>query len=134
MANLTYYSANLINDTILGAVALTFPPTYYLGVSTTTISKDGTGATEPVDAVYERIAITNNKINFGDSVLGLITNLTEFIFDESTESWGVITDWFLADSLTNGNKWFYGTLNIARNVETATVLRIPVGSFGVTAS
>ena len=134
MANLTYHASNLINDRVLGATTLTPPTTYYLGMSTTTIAKDGTGGTEPTDSAYARIAIANNKTNFGDSALGLITNLTEFTFDESTESWGVVTDWFLADALTVGNKWFYGNLNISRNVETATVLRVPVGSFGNTTS
>lgn len=129
MANLTYYSANLINDRLLGSSALTPPATYYLGISTTSTQKDGTGITEPIDGAYSRIAVTNNKTNFDTSSLGSLSNLVEFEFSESTVNWGVITNWFLSDASTGGNIWFQGSLALSRNVESQTVLVLPVGSF-----
>ena len=133
MANLTYLSSNRINDRIFGSTAMTPPTTYYLGISTTTIAKDGTGITEPTDGAYARIAIANNKTNFSTAVLGIIDNLVEFQFPESTVSWGIVTDWFLSNAVTAGDVWFEGELNVSRNVEIATVLVLPVGSFSCTA-
>ena len=129
MANLTYYSANKTNDFLLGSTAFTQPTTYYLGVSTTATQKDGSGITEPIDGAYARISITNNKTNFDTSVLGSLTNLIEFLFPESTVDWGTITHWFLSDAASGGNIWFQGTLTSSRNVESETILVLPVGSF-----
>lgn len=130
MANLTYYLADKVGDRVLGASAFTPPTTYYLGVSTTTVQKNGTGITEPTtDTAYARIAITNNKTNFSASSSGTITNLLEFKFPESTTNWGTVTDWFLSDAATGGNICFYGTLPLSRTVESATVLVLPIGSF-----
>lgn len=130
MANSTVYMADRIGNRALGGATLTVPTIYYLGVSTTTISNTGTGITEPTtDPAYERIAITNNKTNFSQSSGGVITNLVEFQFPESTANWGTITHWFLSDDANAGNIWFYGELLLARSVETSTILVLPVGSF-----
>jgi len=133
MANLTYYSANRVNDLILGRTAITTPSTFYLGISTTPIQNDGTGATEPTaDTAYARVAIANNKTNFSTSVSGTINNLVEFGFSESTINQGVITHWLFSDALVGGNIWFQGALTLPRTVESATVLVLPIGSFSNT--
>lgn len=129
MANATYYAANQINDEAFGSTGFSYPTTYYLGVSTTSIQKDGTGVTEPIDGAYARVAILNNKTNFGTSSLGELSNLVEYAFDESTVNWGTVIDWFFADASTGGNVWWYGTLTNSRNVESATVLVLPIGEF-----
>lgn len=129
MANATYFAANQINDRAFGSTSFSYPVTYYLGISTTSVQKDGTGITEPVDGAYARIAITNNKTNFSVSALGELSNLVEFTFPESTVDQGTIVDWFFSDAATGGNIWYYGTLTNSRNVESATVLVLPVGEF-----
>lgn len=48
-----------------GLVATTAPATYYAGLSTTApTDNNGTGITEPTDANYARVAVTNNTTNF----------------------------------------------------------------------
>ena len=128
MSNTTYYSANLINNKLLGDSALSVPATYYLGISTTTTNKNGTGITEPTDGSYARIAITNNKTNFSASASGVINNLVEFEFPESSVSWGTVTHWFLSDAASGGNIWFQGALSSTRTVDISTILVLSVGS------
>jgi len=132
MANLTTYSENEINDLLFGSVALTEPPTYYVGVSTTEISEDGSGKTEPSGGNYARVAIANNKTTFSASALGVIDNSIDIIFPESSASWGTIGHWFIADAATNGNIWYRGTLAATRSVESLTTLVIPIGGLTIT--
>jgi len=132
MANLTYYAANRINDRLFGSTAYTPPATYYLGISTTAVTQSGTGIAEPTDTAYSRIAITNNKTNFGASSSGVVSNIVQFQFPESLVSWGVIGYWFISDSLTGGNIWYRGSLLTSRTVESQTTLILPVGSLDVT--
>jgi len=129
MANLTYYASNKINNNLLGRTSLTTPATYYLGVSGTLISQDGTGKTEPIDSVYNRIAIANNKTNFSVSSNGLVTNLVAFEFAETTINWGNINYWFLADAATNGNIWLTGALAVGIVVGSGATLTLPISAF-----
>ena len=134
MANLTYYSANKINDRLFGATAYTPPTTYYLGVSTTSVGANGTGATEPSDTAYARVSIANLKTSFGNSSNGVVSNIIQFQFPESLASWGVIGYWFISDSLTGGNIWYRGSLTASKTVEAQTTLILPVGSLQITTS
>jgi hypothetical protein len=131
MANLAYYAANRMADKFFGRTDFTPPATLYLGLSTTAVGVTGSGITEPTGG-YSRVAITNNKTNFGNALNGQITNLVAFTFTESTASWGTIGHWFISDASTGGNVYFRGTLTPTRTVESLTVLTIPIGSLVIT--
>lgn len=133
MANVTHHSANLIANRLFGASTLTPPASYYLGVSTSTVNKNGSGISEPTsDISYARVKIDNNKTNFSNAVNGVISNNVSFSFPESSMSWGMVTDWFISDATTGGNIWYAGKLTLPRNVETETVLVLPIGALEVT--
>jgi len=121
-------SANKILDKNFGATDYTPPATLYVGLSTTTIGIAGTGATEPSGGAYARVAITNNKTNFGTASNGALTNSNAITFTESTASWGTITYVFIADALTGGNIWFFEALPAPKTVQTATTVLFSASS------
>ena len=126
--SITYTSANKILDYNFGATAYTPPATYYVGLSTTTIAIDGTGATEPVGGAYAREAVVNTKTNFAVAALGALTNATAIEFTESSTSWGTITYVFLADALTAGNIYYFEVLPVPKTVQTATTVLFSIGA------
>jgi len=134
MANTSYYGANKIADHLFGNSSLGLPSTWYVAVSSTAPQANGTGVTEPTDPAYARIAISNNKTNFSTASNGTLANLLEKQFPESTINQGTLTHWAIYDALSGGNFWYYGALTNSRNVEVATVLKLPVGELQVTVS
>ena len=60
----TNYAINKILNYSFGSASYIQPATWYIGLSTTTLSAtntSGSTATEPSDAAYTRVAFTNNK-------------------------------------------------------------------------
>ena len=129
--SITYVSSNKVLDLAFGGTSFSPPSTYYFGLSTTSISIDGLGATEPSGGSYARVALANNKTNFGTASNGALTNLVAVTFPESTASWGTITTVFMSDALTGGNIWFFDTLSPARTVASATTVLFAIGSIQV---
>jgi hypothetical protein len=106
---------------LLGGTALGAPATWYVGLSTTTISNSA-GPTEPSGGAYARVAVTNNTTNFPaatGNTPASSKNATTISFATSTASWGTVTDAFLADASTAGNVWFFGALTSSVNVNAA---------------
>lgn len=129
--SVTYYSSNKVLDRVFGGTAFTPATTYYIGLSTTTINIDGTGATEPSGLGYARVAVPNDKTNWGVASNGALLNLTAITFPESTGSWGTITYVFMADASSAGNIWWYDVLTPARTVASATTVLFAIGSVSV---
>ena len=128
----TYYSANRIMDRYFGSTTLTPATTYYMGVSTTAPSTDGTNVTEPIGGGYARVAITNNKVSFTTSSDGTVENAIEFQFPEATSDWGVVTHFVLYDASSGGNLEIYGTLTSSRTVESGTTLILSPNALEIT--
>lgn len=121
-------------DHEIGAVTHTPIATLYLGCSTTTISGDGTGITEPTIGVdgYARVAITNNATNFPGAAIvtgkAQKKNGVEFDFPQATGAWGTITDVFLSDASTGGNMVAYAALTVSKAITAGDTLKFPVDS------
>ena len=128
---ITYYSANRILDRNFGGTAYTPPATMYFGLSTTTIQIDGTGATEPSGGAYARVALTNDKTNWGTASNASLTNSAAVTFPESTASWGTITHVFIADASSGGNIWFFDALSPSRAVASSTTVLFAIGAITV---
>lgn len=128
---ITYFSANKILDRNFGSTAYTPPTTMYFGLSTTSIAIDGTGATEPSTGAYARVALVNDKTNWGTASAGALTNSSAVTFAESTASWGTITNVLIADALTGGNIWFFDVLTPSRAVASATTVLFAIGAISV---
>jgi hypothetical protein len=126
--------ANTILDLLFGQTAFSNLSTMYMGLSSTTIQNDGTGATEPSGGAYARVAITNNKTNWGTASAASLSNAVAVTFTESTASWGTITYVFLAAGATAGvaDLWYFEALTTPKTVQTATTVQFAIGA--ITAS
>lgn len=119
---ITFFQSNRLLDNLFGSTQFSVPPTYYVGLSTTSINASGVGASEPVGGAYTRVAIPNNKTSWTTASSGQLTNNIQVEYPESTTSWGTITNVFIADALTGGNILYWDTLTTPRTVQPATVL------------
>lgn len=128
---ITFYSANRVLDFNFGGTSYSQPATYYFGLSTTTINIDGTGATEPSGGAYARVALTNNKTNWGNASNASLTNSTAVQFIESTASWGTITYVGMWDASSSGNIWWFDALSPARTVASATTVLFAISAITV---
>jgi hypothetical protein len=130
----TYTLFNSIMDFGFGKTTWTPSATLYVGLSTGTILIGGTGAVEPTDAAYARVAVTNSKSYWTAASNGAISNVNAITFPESTASWGTITYVFVADSgvTGGGNVLYYEALSPSRTVASATTISFVAGAFVVT--
>jgi hypothetical protein len=134
--SLTNFARNKIQDYLLGNVSFTTSGSYYLALSTTSVSISGSNVTEPAGAVgYARQPIANNKVTgFTYSSSGCLVNYSDITFPISTGSWGTITDAALYDAVTSGSVWFYTTLTTPKIIQTDTTITFSASalSFGLT--
>lgn len=124
--NTTYFlncvAGNLFHTKTTPAI----PAQYYIGLSSSTPSIDGSNVNEPSsDAGYKRLLLTS----LSEPVDGLVSNEQDINFDESTANWGTITHYVIYDSPTvdDGNLLMFGELSTPRSVETATIMTIKSG-------
>lgn len=111
---------------LFGSNSFTPPANYYIGVSTTAINDDGTGATEPVDVNYARIQVTNNNASWEDIPLEFgRRNLIDLEWSPATISWGTVTYMFIASEATGLNLKYYAELTIPKVIGIDDILRIP---------
>ena len=89
--------------------------TWYVGLSTTPISEDGSGISEPSgDNGYHRVAIQNNSSN-------------PIVFDEVTADCGTATHIFLSSEETGGRAAYYGQFTVPRPMPAQSNLTINAG-------
>lgn len=89
------------------------PTAYYVGLSTTAPAADGTGVTEPTDAAYARVLLTNMTAPED----GVVKNSVAIGFPDSTEDWGEVTHFVIYDAQTGGNLLGYNRLDKARTIQ-----------------
>lgn len=115
---ITITAANAVLNLLLGGTNLSVPSTYYVGLSTTALTSNGTGYTEPSGNGYARVGVANNKSNFSSATNATLTNLSQISFPEATPAgWGTITYAFLADSVSAGTIWYYEALTTSRIIQ-----------------
>ena len=133
---ITTGTANKVLDLLFGQTALSNLSTMYLGLSTSVIQNDGSGSTEPSTSgtAYARIAVTNNKTNWGTAASAALTNAAAITFAESTAAWGTITYVFFAAGATAGvaDIWYFEALSTPKTVQSATTVQFAIGA--ITAS
>lgn len=124
--NTTYFLNCVAGHVFNTKTSPAMPTTYYIGLSTTAPTKEGSNVSEPsIDAGYNRVQLSS----LSEPVDGVITNNSAINFDESTSSWGLITHFVIYDSPTveEGNLLMYGELSSPRSVEAATIMTIRDG-------
>lgn len=123
--SIAYYASGSILDKAFGGENFSPPSSYYVGLSTTTISSSGSNVTEPTGGKgYARVEVPNNKTYFTYASTGSLVNASAIEFPTSSSSWGTIVDVFLADTSASGtgNIWFYETLPSSRVVQDETTV------------
>lgn len=117
----TTYFIDLVAGNVYGTKKTpAIPAAYYIGLSSTAPSADGTNVTEPSGGGYQRVQLSN----LGEPVNGEITNQSAISFPESTQSWGTVSHFVIFDDASDGNLLMYGELEEARSVEAATIMTI----------
>jgi len=107
-----------------GSINYSEPTILYIGGSTTTVNVNGTGATEPTDSAYARVAVTNNTSNWGELSVGVgIKNLTPIEFPTASTVWGTITYAVIYDAPTGGNMLYYSELINPKTIGIDDVLK-----------
>lgn len=125
----TTYFLNCIMGNVFGSKTdPQLPQNYYIGLSTTAPSQDGTGATEPADGSYARVSMDSFSIPNS----GVITNSAELAFPDSTTDWGTVTHYVVYDAATNGNLLIYNTLEKPRIVQSESQVRFNAGTITFT--
>jgi hypothetical protein len=112
-------------DHELGAVSLTPPATWYVGLSTAPALRSGATTYEVSGGGYARVAVTNNATNFPNAYNGRKSNGTAITFPTPSGSWGTVASMFIADAPTGGNVWRVADLAIPWSITTG----IPAPSF-----
>lgn len=130
----TTYTKNAQLDHDFGGESYSSPATYYLGLSTTTVDATGSPTvSEPADASYDRVEITNNKTNWEYASSGSLANAIAFEFPQSSQSWGRIRSAFLAEgSSASAVVWYYYTLSPSIPVIANTVVTFDAGVITIT--
>lgn len=118
MYNTTYF-LNCVSGNVFGSKkSPTLPEKYYLGLSSTAPSKDGTGVTEPSGGSYQRVEITS----LSEPIDGEVKNNTSLQFPESSALWGDMAYYVIFDFISEGNLLMYGELSPHRTIDTQTVV------------
>ena len=131
-----YFLKSISEDIFKHQITQVVPYEFYLGLSSTAPSTDGSGVTEPTDEAYHRARIVNSEetLSTADSSTGIVLNHTAVYLPESTEPWPGLTHYVIYDSETNGNLLMYGPLNATMNVPIKTIVGIPVGDLKIKTS
>lgn len=120
----TTYFLNLIAGNIFNTqTSPAIPSAYYIGLSSTAPSVDGTGSTEPTADDYSRIEITN----FSVPENGIVKTVGPLSFNESTSDWGTVSHYVIYDAPTEGNLLVYCALDGAKSIEANTVTTFRAG-------
>ena len=129
--SLTDYAENKVLDAIFQNTALSPPSLYYIGLSTTTINDDGTGATEPSGGAYARVAVPNNSAGWSAASGGVKANGTAIVFPTATASWGNISYWLASDASSGGNLWIKGSIGPAQSIGISDSARFQIGDLTI---
>jgi len=128
----TDFLENELLDHVFGNAAYQPSGTLHVGLSTTTISDDGTGDTEPVGNNYARASVTNNATNWPAAAAGAKANGTDITFNQASGSWGTITYFAIYDHPTGGNMLGYGDLTTSKTIVNGDTPKFSTGDLDIT--
>lgn len=123
------YLYNKILEHLVGNRTLENVDAFYVALS---FNVNGQAILEPSGNGYSRVAVANNSTNWSTNIDGVVNNLTDISFTESTDSWGIETIKSIAiyDALVDGNLLYTGSLPtiMQKIVQNAVIVVIPTGS------
>lgn len=125
----TNYLYNKTLEYLIGNRNFTNAPVFYVALSFNT---SGSTVSEPSGNGYSRVAVDNNSTNWSTNVDGVVSNISDISFEESTGAWGAesIKSIAIYDALTNGNLLYTGPLplDLQKIVQKASAVIIPTAS------
>jgi hypothetical protein len=141
MAAMSDYLENKLIDQIFRAQAYTFPTTLYVGLLTAAPSDTG-GGTEVTGGSYARVAVTNSLANWAGTqgatttvassgTTGTTSNNAAITFPVPSAGWGTVAYFGIYDASSAGNLLFYGTLGIAKTINTGDTVTFPISSLSI---
>ncbi len=113
--NTTYFLNCVAGNLFHTKTSPSMPVTYYIGLSKTAPSLDGSGVTEPsADYGYTRVKLTD----LSAPVNGVVSNKETIKFGDSTGDWGTLKYYVIFDTKTvgTGNLLMYGALSKPQKV------------------
>ena len=126
-----FLEASLLDHTFR-STSFTVPTDLYIGLSTTTISDDGSGITEPSGNGYTRVqynAGTGNYTRTGN----VVSNVNDITFPAASgASWGTITDVFISDAATGSVNILCYTSITSKTINDGDVAKISTGNLTIT--
>lgn len=136
MGRLSDDYANLVLDLLFGLGTNTAASTYYIGLSSTTPTDNGTNVTEPSGGSYARAQVDNNSTNFPNAAARLKSNGTNIVFPVATADWVAgadLTHFVIYDAANGGNFVAWGALTTPSPVLSGTQASFPIGDLDITA-
>lgn len=125
----TYFMNCIMGNVFKTKTSPALPANFYLGLSTTTPTIDGSGHTEPsAGSGYARVKLANLSAPSD----GVICNSGEISFAKSTSDWGKITHFLLFDAATGGNLLLFEQITKPHTVEESTTVIIETDSLKFT--
>ena len=140
------YLETKVLDHIFGGQAYERPSTLEIGLSKAPLSDDGTGAIEPSDPAYGRIAVSNStydpeaETGFWDEAIiasegehagkGVKVSAAPVEFAAAGEDWGTITHFFITDGA--GTVLGTGVLAQSKTVQEGDVVMFAPGDLVIT--
>lgn len=109
----SYFANCVIGNVFRTKTSPSLPEEYYIGLSTTAPSVDGSGVSEPSDAAYSRVRLSSLTVPTD----GVIRNEEAISFPDSVEDWGTITHFVIYDAVTGGNLLIYNTVDKPRLIQ-----------------
>ena len=130
----TNYLENSVLNHIFGGGDYSRSSTLQIGLSTTSITEDGTNITEPSGGSYAKVQINNDANAWENAITdagskGKKTNKIEIEFPEATDNWGEIIQFFITDGT---NVLGYGSLLPPRSILTGDTARFKAGELVIT--
>lgn len=128
MAEFTDYLENALLDHAFGEGVrdYTSPTNLYVALTTSTISDDGTGITEPATGGYTRQPVT-----FGAAASGTTSSSLQVDFTASGAGFGLITGMAIYDASTSGNMLCYDMDMTDTTINDGDTLRFAVGDIDI---
>lgn len=121
--NTTYFLDMIAGNVFNTKTDPALPKAYYIGLSSTTPSVEGTGVTEPSNSDYNRVEI----INFSVPTNGVVKTTGPLSFNESTSNWGSVTHYVIYDAPEGGNLLVFCSLDDTKSIEANTVVTFRAG-------
>ncbi len=136
MSAMTDFLEQKIGDSLFGDTAWTIPATH--ASLLTAAASDSAAGTEVTNAnSYARILINNDGATspkWSNYTAGVYDNVEDVTFATATGSWGTVTHFKLADSITHsgGNDLVHGALTSSKVVDNNDTFKFAAGDLDMT--